>query len=243
MDMGNQKFIVLVFVFSIVLSSCGPGQLFGPTATQTPTATSTVTITPTTTSTLTPSPTITPTPTSTPTLTPTPLSAIFMTMFVNEYETFTVYKQRDLWESAISRDEILVEDFEKDLADYGELSNPYLTGNGFFLMGGNCPAQILQDMTLLPSGNILHFRDFGCGFNFIFPNDSAVSAFGFDYRPSEEWNLKINDTVIVLPEGRPGFIGVVFSSSYSQTFNLSSTVSAQGGLSLDNISFISTDSP
>src|SRR5688500_9117996 len=96
MDMHNQKFIILAFVLSMVLSSCGPGQLFGPTVTQTPTATSTVTITPTATPTLTPSPTITSTPTSTPTLTPTPLSAIFMTMFVNEYETFIIYKQRNL---------------------------------------------------------------------------------------------------------------------------------------------------
>jgi hypothetical protein len=51
-------------VIILLFTSCGPGQLFGPTITPSPTPTSTPTITP--------SPTSTPTPTLTPTLTPTP---------------------------------------------------------------------------------------------------------------------------------------------------------------------------
>ena len=237
--MKIKKITSLVSIaMSLLLSSCGPGQLLGPTITATPTVTSTATATSTVTPTLTLSPTITLTSTPLPTLTPTPLPAVFLTMFVNKYDTFTVYRQRELWENAISKDSVLTEDFEKDTADYGELSNPYLTGNGFLLVGGSCPAQILQDATLLPGGNILHFRDFGCGLTLVFPNDSAVSAFGFDYRPSEEWNLRINDTFIIIPEGRPGFIGIVFHTGYPKEFNLSSKANAQGGLSVDNISYI-----
>jgi len=65
-----------------------------------------------------------------------------------------------------------------------------------------------------------------------------ISAFGFDYRPSEEWNLRINDTVVIIPEGRPGFIGIVLHATYVNGFNLSSKANAQGGLSVDNISYI-----
>ena len=233
--MKIQKFIPLISI-SLLISSCGPGQLFGPTIT--PTFTATLTSTPTLTPTVTPSPTITPTLTPSPTATPSPLPAVFLTMFVNEYDTFIVYRQRGFWESAISGGDMLVEDFEKDTADYGELTNPYLTGNGFLLVGGSCPAQILQDATLLPSGNILHFRDFGCGLTFVFPNNSAVSAFGFDYRPSEEWNIRIDDSVVIIPEGRPGFVGTVFQASYPTEFKLSSDANAQGGVSVDNISYI-----
>jgi hypothetical protein len=238
MVMKNQKIISMVSISVLLfLSSCGPGQLLGPTITPTFTATSTSTPT------ATDTPTPTPSPTITPTLTPSPLPAVFLTMFVNEYDTFTIYRQRGLWESAISGSSVSTEDFEKDTADYGELSNPYLTGNGFLLKGGSCPAQIIQDPTLLPSGNVLHFRDFGCGFTFVFPGNSTVSAFGFDYRPSEDWKLTINDTVVGIPKGRPGFIGVVFHSNYPTEFKLSCDVFAQGGLTVDNISYVPTSSP
>jgi len=59
-------FTVLILFFS----ACGPGQLFGPSVTPSPTWTNTQTLTPTASSTLTP--TLTPSLTSTPTLTPTP---------------------------------------------------------------------------------------------------------------------------------------------------------------------------
>jgi len=64
--------LILVMI-SLLVSSCGPGQLFGPTITPSPTPTLTPTITPT--PTLTPTPTSTPTPTITPT--PTPVVATF----------------------------------------------------------------------------------------------------------------------------------------------------------------------
>ncbi len=60
--------IIILFVFlGVLLASCSPGQLFGPTKT----VTSTITLTPTSTNTSTPTSTNTPTPTITPTATPT----------------------------------------------------------------------------------------------------------------------------------------------------------------------------
>jgi len=62
--------IFLLGTVSLSLTGCGPGQLFGPTVTPSPTLTSTPTITPK--PTLTPTITPSPTPTFTPTITPTP---------------------------------------------------------------------------------------------------------------------------------------------------------------------------
>jgi len=187
-------------------------------------------------------PTLTPIPATTSTATASPVPAAYQTMNVNEYSTFTIYWKRDLWESAITGN-ILTEDFEKDEADYGELSYPYLTGNGFLLNGGRCPAQIFRDPTLMNSGNLIHFRDFGCGLTFSFPNNMTVSAFGFDYRPSETWRLKVNGTVIAIPGGRKGFLGFVMHENFPTKFNLSCNENAQGGLSVDNISYISISPP
>lgn len=64
---------LILAVISLLVSSCGPGQLFGPTITPSPMPTLTPTLTPT--STITPTPTSTPTPTITPT--PTPVAATF----------------------------------------------------------------------------------------------------------------------------------------------------------------------
>jgi len=76
----KRTFLILMVLMIFLFSSCGPGQLFGPTITptptytpsQTPTATPTMTLTPTNT----PSPTLTsiPTETATPTETPPPIS-------------------------------------------------------------------------------------------------------------------------------------------------------------------------
>jgi hypothetical protein len=62
---GFSIFAYIILV--ITISSCSPGQLFGPTLTATSTITPTPTSTPTNTPTLTPTPTETPSPTETPT--------------------------------------------------------------------------------------------------------------------------------------------------------------------------------
>jgi hypothetical protein len=64
MNARQRIIVVLVLLLSLVVSGCGPGQVFGPTLTPTPTFTPTKTNTPT--------PTKTPTPTNTPTFTPSP---------------------------------------------------------------------------------------------------------------------------------------------------------------------------
>ena len=68
---GLSRQLVLIII-GLLLSACGPGQLFGPTITPTPTHTPTKTPTITPTMTLTPTETPSPTLTSVPTETPTP---------------------------------------------------------------------------------------------------------------------------------------------------------------------------
>lgn len=179
-------------------------------------------------------------PSSTPltTFTPSALPPIYKTLNVNEYTRFTVYWRRELWEAAVGGG-VITEDFEKDDADYGQLSFPYLTGNEFFLTGSSI-AQILKDQSLSPTGSLLHFRDWQSGLTFGFPNATTASAFGFDFRSSEGWQLTFNGFNVPLPNGRKGFVGVVFSTDYPRSFLLSSSEKGQGGLTLDNISYLST---
>ncbi|MEP7190024.1 MAG: hypothetical protein ABI901_12605 [Roseiflexaceae bacterium] len=167
-------------------------------------------------------------------------NATYLAINVQEYPAFIAYWKRDLWEQAVHADSI-TEDFSLDTADYGELSFPYLTGHGLLLQG-QTTAQILDDSTLLGSGTSLHFRDWKDGLRIGFPNDGAVRAFGFDYRPSEAWKLSVSGTDVLIPKGRKGFIGIVFRDDYPKAFVLSSTESAQGGLSVDNITFLPTGS-
>lgn len=76
-----KRTLIALFLLSFLISACGPGQIFGPTVTPTPTNTSIPTSTPTTaptpipTETPTPLPTLTPTVTVPPTETPIPQPA------------------------------------------------------------------------------------------------------------------------------------------------------------------------
>src|SRR5262245_15220764 len=72
------KRLICAVLVAFELSACGPGQILGPTLTNTPTATSTATATatPTATATSTSTPTPTSTSTSTPTVTPTPTAIV-----------------------------------------------------------------------------------------------------------------------------------------------------------------------
>lgn len=159
----------------------------------------------------------------------------------DESPGFTVFWERELWESAIDSD-TLIEDFENDKADYGELSYPFLTGNDF-LLEGESSAQIISDGNLLPSGNVLHFRDWATGLMFQFPNGIRVRAFGFDFKPTEDWQLHFNTSLVEIPGGRRGFVGIVIDEEYPKQFVLSSTERVQGGLTVDNISYIPVDAP
>jgi hypothetical protein len=215
--------LALVVVVGLVAFSCG--MFFLPTL-------SVLAPAPTATSTVTPSATITPSPSSTPS----PPPAIYLTLNVNEFATYTIYWKRELWESAI-RESVFVEDFENDSSDYVELSFPYLTGKGF-LFNGDSSAQILSDGSLLSTGNMMHFRDWESGLRIFFPNNSVASAFSFDFRTSEAWQLTFNESVIPLPKGGNRFVGIVIHKIFPGDFVLSSLEKVQGGFSLDNISYV-----
>jgi hypothetical protein len=188
--------------------------------------------------TITPTPTVTNTPiaTLTPTATITPLPAHLITPNVTEFPGYTVYWERSLWKNAAGEVSGL-EDFEKDRSDYGELGFPYFTGNRFILTGTSA-AQILSAPELLPSGNLIHFRDWEEGLTFTFPNDMTVTAFGFDYASNEDWRLSFNSIDIPIPNGRNRFLGVLLRQEPVKQFTFFGPPYAQGGLSVDNISYI-----
>ena len=187
--------------------------------------------------TLSPTPTVTNTPTATltPTATVTPLPAHLITPNVTEFPDYTVYWERGLWENAVGETTAL-EDFEKDRSDYGELGFPYFTGNRFILTGTSA-AQILSAPELLPSGNLIHFRDWEQGLTFTFPNDMSVTAFGFDYASSEDWRVSLDSIDIPIPNGRNRFMGIVLREGTVKQFTFLGPPYAQGGLSIDNISY------
>ena len=207
-------------VFSFLFSSLLPpsASLLAPTSTLTPTITST------------------PTATLTPTSTFTPLPPILVTPKLIEIFPFEVYDQRQAWESTVG-ETVLSEDFEKDTYGFRELQFPYTTGNGF-LLSGKSNAQILAAPELLESGNFLHLSAWELGLTFTFPNDRAVTAVGFDYTTAEEWQLTVTNLNVILPSGRNQFIGIILHQNSSTKFNLVSSAFAQGGLSVDNISYV-----
>jgi hypothetical protein len=233
------KSITAFIIFGLMLAACSAGMLFAPQPTVTPSSTPTLiptsTLTPTLTVTLTPTDTLTPTETFTPTF------AAYKTLNVNDFGWYTVYWNKMLWQSALSAAKTS-EDFEGDPASYGELSFPYLTAHGFLFDCGQCSAQILNDPTLLASGNQLHFRSWGSGMQISFPNETPVSAFGFDFVTSEKWQLIFEGMTVDLPVGRSGFVGVIFSQTDPDEFTLASMANDQGGLSIDNITYIDSES-
>ena len=176
-------------------------------------------------------PSATPQPSATPTLSPT-----FAAMNIQEYPGFTVYWDRGLWESALASS-VSVEDFELETGDYGELNLPYLTKHGFYLVGGSCSGQILPADGTFSSGNYLHVRYWGCGLTCHLPGDASGRAFGFDYRASEPWVIMLGDTELDLPDGRAGFIGIVVNGERVNDFTITSFEYAQGGISVDNITY------
>ena len=188
------------------------------------------------TSTLIPTRTKPPTATLTPTSTFTPLPQTLVTPSVIEIFPFGVYDQRQVWESAVGK-MVVSEDFEKDIHGPGELQFPYMTGNRF-LLTGKSNAQILVAPELLDSGNFLHFRAWEQGLTFTFPDDRAVAAFGFDYTTSEEWQLTVSNLDVIMPSGRNQFMGIILLQNSSTKFRLVSSAFAQGGLSVDDISYI-----
>ena len=186
--------------------------------------------------TLTPTVTATPTATLTATSTSTPLPTKLVTPRVIPFPPVAIYWSRALWEEAVGKN-YAIEDFEKDRADYSELSFPYFTGNDLIL-NGKSVAQLLIAPELLPSQNLLHLSDWGQGLKFTFPYDAASTVLGFDYASQEEWQLTVLNIDIILPRGRNQFVGVVLYEGPAKEFKLTGPNTPQGGLFVDNISYI-----
>ena len=186
--------------------------------------------------TLTPMVTSTPTATLTATSTSTPLPAKLITPSVIPFPPLTIYWTRTLWEEAVGKNYV-IEDFEKDPEDYGELGFPCFTGN-HLILSGKSAAQFLNAPELLPSGNLLHFRDWQYGLTFTLPNDATTTALGFDYASQERWQLTVRNIDVILPSGRNQFVGIVLYEGPTKEFRLMGPNTAQGGLFVDNISYI-----
>jgi len=186
-----------------------------------------------------------PTPSPSPTATYSPAYlATYEAINVNPYPTFTVYWKRSLWQSAVGKP-VTTEDFGREDNYLDTLRYPYLSGNGFLINGKDStksPAMFIPSNKQNPNSGEksynLHFRDWGDGVSFTFPNNIPADSFGFDYTTSmEAWNLRFNDATITLSPEHVGFIGIIIPKGYPEQFNLSSSENAQGGISIANISY------
>ena len=132
-----------------------------------------------------------------------------------------------------------MENFENDRSGSDNLHLPYLTRNKLML-SGKSDVQILHSPQLLETGNLLHFRDWEHGLTLTLPDATPLIAFGFDYTASEEWILTITPETfeINLPGGRNKFVGIILNQDFPTAITLSSSAYAQGGLSMDNISYV-----
>ena len=103
---------------------------------------------------------------------------------------------------------------------------------------GTITVQIIET-GLVDGSRAPHFRDFGDRMSFTFPDTMAVSALGFDYYRSENWELHIKDTVISLAPASKGFVGVIFQGGDVTSFVLTSPVNKtdKNGVKLTNSGF------
>ena len=168
--------------------------------------------------------------------------------------TLITFTSRTTWASNVSG-RIFIEDFETDPGGFAAITTPYLTaGRGILMQDLLGPI----DFQILPSGSGLvngtqgpHFRDFGNMMSFSFPGGIDVAAFAFDYfynRSEEAWQLQVNNVVLTLtPSGTfpspANFIGIVSTGAPISFFVLTSSAFAQGGLSIDGLSFSPVPEP
>jgi hypothetical protein len=131
-----------------------------------------------------------------------------------------------------------MEDFERDPLSERSVMVPYMTGNGFTIDGNGYP-EISRSSQLLPTGNLLHFRDWEQGITLTFPGGQPVGMFGFDYASPEEWVISFGSHTIRLPPTQGGFVGFLLYQDFPMQFTLSSSAPLQGGLSMDNLAYAS----
>lgn len=250
----------LAFRAAVAIWSQTPTLTASATPSPTPTPAPTETLTPS----FTPTDTLTPTPTLTPTQTPTSTSTAIATPQITATPgaasnfsqggagtstpaaqqptqtavkiTYDLFYNKVDWINTIEGN-IASEDFEKDEPGDGELYFPYKTGNGFVIEGGST-AQVFEAPSLMDSGVILHLQDGTDGITFNFPEHADVRGFGFDYLADESWRLTVGSAAITLPHERSGFIGIVIYVGDINSFTLLCTEPVQGGISVDNISYV-----
>jgi hypothetical protein len=144
--------------------------------------------------------------------------------------------EAQLWEQASDKP-FRIEDFEQEGNAYGSIVLPHLTANKI-LLSGNGYAELIDSVQLLPDGNYLHFRDWEQGLTLNFPDETAVTAFAFDYTTPELWVLTYNDVELGLLSGTYQFVGIILHQDTTNEFTLSSSSYLQGGLSIDNILYV-----
>jgi hypothetical protein len=166
-----------------------------------------------------------------------------------------VFSDRPSWEAAVSG-AIFTETFRLERDSYDELVFPYTTAHGLTLDDvfdtGNVVAQMLPDG--LVNGTVApHFRAFS-GDHMSFTLPVPVQAFGFDYFASDwdgpstaEWQVQVGSLVTSLPQtlyDTFDFFGVVLTHPTSPltTFTFANPGFAQGGISVDNVSYVPSSS-
>ena len=174
------------------------------------------------------------------------LCFVFMVSFFISAEQTTaeilVFTDRSVWQSYSGA--IVTEDFESEPASYQVLNLPYTTSGGIVMawLGSGGSIQMLPNN--LFSSISPHFRAFGNRLSYSFPDGRSVVMLGFDqfYHDPETWRLQVNGLEIVLTpyeqnNYEPSFIGVVSVDEPIYSFVLTCSDHAQGGLSIDNISY------
>jgi len=157
----------------------------------------------------------------------------------------TIFTDRDDWELSVAS--VMTEDFnsEPNVSNYDTFDLPYTTDLGVTIdeLGNSAAAQFLA------TGNINgsqapHIRDFGSMITWT--PGSQFDAFGFDWNTAiEPWEVIVNGTTLTtLPSNSEGFLGVTFDDATQlSSFTLTGSAGAQGGISVDDLSFANVPAP
>ena len=149
----------------------------------------------------------------------------------------TLFNDRATWEITVGP--VLTENFNSEPNDtgYDTFDLPYTTVYGVTIdeLGSSASAQFLE------TGNVNgsqapQIRDFGS--KITWTPGSQFDAFGFSWNTAvESWEVIINGTTVAtLPSNSEGFFGVTGTAELS-SFTLTSSAAAQGGISVDDLSF------
>jgi hypothetical protein len=155
-----------------------------------------------------------------------------------------MFTDRASWKAQIA-DPVVTEDFEGETTGYDVLTLPYMTVGGVVIESDSASIQMLNNGLVNNSAGP-HMRSWSdTGITFTFPDMIPVEAFGFDWytqdhehQPFEAWKLYIDNVFVTeLRNGWTGFLGFIGTDTPMHSFTLKGPSGAQGGVSLDNISY------